>query len=68
MKRDDEPMTTFDDAEWRAYKWATRNLRHRQRLDRTTEPDPAPWLAAVERDDQAEPAERELVLEEQVTA
>ena len=55
MKRDDEPMTTFDDAEWRMYKRATRRLQHRQRLDRTTEADPAPWLAAVRRDDATDP-------------
>ncbi len=53
--RNDEPMTTFDDNEWRVYKRATRNLHHKQRLERTTEADPVPWLAAVRRDDATEP-------------
>ncbi len=56
MKRDDEPMTTFDDAEWRAYKRFTRTLHHKRRLERTTEADPAPWLAAIRRDDATDPA------------
>ncbi len=56
MMRDDEPMTTFDDAEWRAYKRATRRLQQRRRLERTTEADPVPWLAAVRRDDATDPA------------
>ena len=55
MKRDAEPMITFDDNEWRVYKRATRNLRHRQRLERTKEPDHKPWLAAVRRDDATDP-------------
>ena len=40
MMRNDEPMTTFDDNEWRVYKRATRTLRHKQRLERPTEADP----------------------------
>ncbi len=70
MKRDDEPMTTFDDNEWRAYKRATRNLRHKQRQERTTEADPAPWLTAVRRDDATDPALATVEREprEQVTA
>jgi hypothetical protein len=62
MMRLDEPMTTFSDDEWRAYKRATRNLRYRQRMEQVKEPAPAAWLAAVDRDE--DPAERELVLEE----
>ena len=69
MMRHDEPMTTFDENEWRVFKRATRNLRHRQRLERTTEADPAPWLAAVRRDDATDPVLATLEipeLEEQV--
>ncbi len=70
MKRDAEPMTTLDETEWRAYKRATRNLRHKQRLERTTEADPARWLASIRRDDATDPALATVEREprEQVTA
>jgi hypothetical protein len=47
-------------ARWRQSKRATRNLRYRQRMEQVKEPMPPAWLQAVERDDQAEAAEREL--------
>jgi hypothetical protein len=53
----EEPMTTFTVDEWRAYKRATRNLRYAQRMQQRKEPDPEPWLAAVERDDLTDPHE-----------
>ncbi len=56
MMRDDDPKLTLDEAEWRAYKRATRNLRHRQRLKQVREAEPAAWLAAVDRDDLTDPA------------
>ncbi len=55
MSRDDDPKLTLDENEWRAYKRATRNLRHKQRMERTSEPAPLPWLQAVERDDAGDP-------------
>ena len=68
MRHDLEHLIAVADAQHRAYKRATRRLQHRRRLERTKEPDHTPWLTAVKRDDQDEPAERELVIEEQVTA
>ncbi len=55
MSRDDDPKLTLDDNEWRAYKRATRNLRHKHRMERTTEAAVLPWLQAVERDDAGDP-------------
>ncbi len=37
MKPDDDPKLTLDENEWRCYKRATRNLRHKQRMERTSE-------------------------------
>ena len=34
MNRDDDPKLFLDDTEWRCYKRVTRNLRHRQRMER----------------------------------
>ena len=68
MKYDPEHLIAVAEAQHRAYKRATRRLQHQRRLERTTEADPVLWLAAVERDDRTDPAERELVLEEQLTA
>ena len=55
MSRDDDPKLFLDEHEWRAYKRATRNLRHRQRMERTSEAAALPWLQAVERDDDGDP-------------
>ncbi len=70
MKHDPEHLIAVAEAQHKAYKRATRRLQHRRRLERTTEADPLPWLAAVRRDDATDPAlvtvEREP--REQVTA
>ncbi len=55
MNRDDDPKLFLDDNEWRCYKRATRNLRHRQRMERVTEAEPLAWLQAVEREDAGDP-------------
>ncbi len=55
MKPDPEHLIAVAEAQHKAYKRATRSLQHRQRLDRTTEADPVPWLAAVRRDDATDP-------------
>jgi hypothetical protein len=55
MKADLEPMTTLDDNEWRCYKRATRNLRHKQRMERTSEAEPLAWLRAVDWNDDGDP-------------
>ena len=55
MNRDDDPKLFLDDNEWRCYKRATRNLRHRQRMERVQEVEPLAWLQAVERDDAGDP-------------
>jgi hypothetical protein len=55
MSRDDDPKLTLDDTEWRAYKLATRTLRHKQRMERVSEAAVLPWLQAVERDDAGDP-------------
>jgi len=62
MNRDDDPKLMLDDNEWRVYKRATRNLRHRQRMERVHEGEdsknihePLAWLRAVERDDAGDP-------------
>jgi hypothetical protein len=70
MTLDEQPRTiqTIADAgadsitRWRASKRALRMNHYRRRMEQVKEPAPVAWLAAVERDDQAE---RELVLEEQ---
>jgi hypothetical protein len=65
-----EPMTTFDADEWRAYKRATRNLKYRQRMEQVKASANVTgftaWLAAVERDDLTDPAERERRQEQTV--
>jgi len=55
VNRDDDPKLFLDDNEWRCYKRATRNLRHRQRMERVQEVEPLAWLQAVERDDAGDP-------------
>jgi hypothetical protein len=55
VNRDDDPKLFLDDNEWRCYKRATRNLRHRQRMERVTEAEPLAWLQAVEREDAGDP-------------
>ncbi len=69
MKHDPEHLIAVAEAQHKAYKRATRRLQHRQRLERPTEADPVPWLAAVRRDDATDPAlatvERERVPMEQ---
>jgi hypothetical protein len=55
MNRDDDPKLFLDEHEWRCYKRATRNLRHRQRMERVTEAEPLAWLRAVEWDDDGDP-------------
>jgi len=61
MKPDDDPKLFLDDNEWRAYKRATRNLRHRQRMERVQEVAPLAWLQAVEWDDAGDPVLAEPV-------
>ena len=55
MKPDDDPKLFLDDDEWRCYKRATRNLRHKQRMERVQEVAPMAWLQAVEWDDAGDP-------------
>jgi len=55
MNRDDDPKLFLDDNEWCQYKRATRNLRHKQRMERVTEAEPLAWLQAVEWDDDGDP-------------
>ncbi len=55
MNHDDDPKLFLDDNEWRCYKRATRNLRHRQRMERTSEAEPLAWLQAVDWDDDGDP-------------
>ena len=55
MNRDDDPKLFLDEHEWRCYKRATRNLRHRQRMERVTEAEPLAWLRAVDWDDAGDP-------------
>ncbi len=55
MSRDDDPKLFLDDNEWRCYKRATRNLRHKQRMERVTEAAPLAWLQAVDWDDAGDP-------------
>ena len=55
MSRDDDPKLFLDADEWRCYKRATRNLRHRQRMERVREVAPLAWLQAVDWDDDGDP-------------
>ena len=59
MNRDDDPKLFLDDTEWRCYKRATRNLRHRQRMagksSHCEEAEPLAWLRAVDWDDAGDP-------------
>lgn len=59
MNHDDDPKLTLDENEWRAYKRATRNLRHRQRMEHVrNDPDKGilmAWLQAVDWDDAGDP-------------
>jgi hypothetical protein len=65
MSRDDDPKLFLDDNEWRCYKRATRNLRHKQRMERVHEVEPLAWLQAVDWDDAGDPV---LVTAETFTA
>ncbi len=65
MSRDDDPKLTLDDNEWRAYKRATRTLRHKQRMERVKEAEPLAWLHAVAWDDAGDPV---LAIAEMFTA
>ncbi len=55
MKPDDDHKLFLDEHEWRCYKRATRNLRHKQRMERVPEAEPLAWLQAVEWDDDGDP-------------
>ncbi len=55
MNHDDDPKLFLDDNEWRCYKRATRNLRHKQRMERVHEAEPLAWLQAVDWDDDGDP-------------
>ena len=55
MNRDDDPKLFLDDNEWCQYKRATRNLRHKQRMERVHEVAPLAWLEAVDWDDVGDP-------------
>jgi len=55
VNHDDDPKLILDDNEWRCYKRATRNLRHRQRMERVKEAAPLAWLQAVDWDDDGDP-------------
>ena len=71
MKHDPEHLIAVAEAQHRANKLATRRLQHRRRLEQVREPDPAPWLAAVRRDDATDPVlvtSQIAKLEEQVAA
>jgi hypothetical protein len=61
MNRDDDPKLFLNDNEWRCYKRATRNLRHRQRTERVQEAEPLAWLQAVDWDDDGDPVLAESV-------
>ena len=51
----DDPKLFLDEHEWRCYKRATRSLRHKQRMERTSEAEPLAWLQAVDWDDAGDP-------------
>jgi len=59
LNPDDDPKLFLDDTEWRCYKRATRNLRHKQRMEqvnsRCSDTTPMAWLQAVEWDDDGDP-------------
>ena len=59
MSRDDDPKLFLDDNEWRCYKRATRNLRHKQRMERVnsrrSDTTSMAWLQAVDWDDAGDP-------------
>ncbi len=60
MNRDDDPKLFLDEHEWRCYKRATRNLRHKQRMAGKSSnlEDLAialAWLQAVDWDDAGDP-------------
>ncbi len=55
MSHDDDPKLFLNEHEWRCYKRATRNLRHKQRMERTSEAEPLAWLQAVDWDDAGDP-------------
>ncbi len=69
MNRDDDPKLFLDDNEWRCYKRATRNLRHKQRMEhvrnRSDKGIPLAWLRAVDWDDAGDPV---LAIAETFTA
>jgi len=59
MKPDDDPKLFLDDNEWRCYKRATRNLRHKQRMEQVNSKGAnntfTAWLQAVDWDDDGDP-------------
>ena len=59
MNRDDDPKLILDADEWRCYKRATRNLRHRQRMEqvnsRCSDTTPMAWLQPLYWDDDGDP-------------
>ncbi len=59
MKHDPEHLIAVAEAQHKAYKRATRNLRHKRRLEPKNEKislsAQEPWLAAVRRDDATDP-------------
>ena len=59
MNRDDDPKLFLDEHEWRCYKRATRNLRHKQRMERVNSQGNnitlMAWLHAVDWDDDGDP-------------
>jgi hypothetical protein len=59
MSRDDDPKLFLDEHEWRCYKRAMRNLRHKQRMERVnsrrSDATPTAWLQAVDWDDAGDP-------------
>ncbi len=60
MNHDDDPKLFLDEHEWRCYKRATRNLRHKQRMERVHEVEPLAWLQAVDWDDAGDPVLAEI--------
>ena len=59
MSRDDDPKLFLDDNEWRCYKRATRNLRHKKRMEQVNSKGAnntfTAWLQAVDWDDDGDP-------------
>ena len=60
-----EPMTTLDDAEWRAYKRSLRHLQYTRRMQQVKEAPPAAFLEALRRDDAGDPFYEDSLQEQQ---